>query len=195
MDRSDLLELHYIVPLSNISSICELGILSHEKAARLEHESVAMDVIQQRREAKQIPNGLRLHQYVNLYINARNMMMYKRRGDHLKLAVIRVSPAVLDLPDVVIADRNAACDYVRFQASPGGLSHIDRSAVYARSWNHADPIEKISHGQIMCAEVLVPYKVDVAYLEGVYVSCAEAQGKYMALSLPLVSVVNENVFF
>lgn len=33
---------------------------------------------QERRDRKQVPGGLRLHQYANLYFHARNPMLYAR---------------------------------------------------------------------------------------------------------------------
>ena len=49
MQRHELEELHYITPICNIPSILRHGILSHVRAARLLHQSVAMQVIQDRR--------------------------------------------------------------------------------------------------------------------------------------------------
>src|SRR5687768_12873759 len=80
LDRSRVRELHYITPISNLPSIGRLGILSHEAADRLQAASIAMPEIQDIRATKRVPNGLRLHQYANLYFDARNPMMSARRG-------------------------------------------------------------------------------------------------------------------
>jgi len=45
MERHELEELHYITPICNISSILQYGILSHSRAERVLHESVAMQEI------------------------------------------------------------------------------------------------------------------------------------------------------
>src|SRR5262245_16376391 len=74
-------ELHCIMPMANIASVLEHGILSYERAARLQHHSVAMQPVQDRRDRKQVPGGLKLHQYANLYFHARNPMLYKRKDD------------------------------------------------------------------------------------------------------------------
>ncbi len=78
MERHELTELHYITPIGNVPSILRQGILSHIRLQRVEHESVAMEEIQDRRAKVIVPGGLKLHEYVNLYICARNPMMYKR---------------------------------------------------------------------------------------------------------------------
>jgi hypothetical protein len=64
----------------------------------MHHRSVAMAQIQDRTRLIRVPGGRPLHEYANLYICARNPMMFKRRSDHGALCVLRVSTAVLDLP-------------------------------------------------------------------------------------------------
>lgn len=124
--RSDIQELHCITPIANVPSIVRRGILCHERARAVAHISVADAEVQTRRASKRVPGGLRLHEYANLYIDARNVMMYVRKDGHLDLCVLRVSTDVLDLMNVVIADRNAAADLARFAPSPTGLALIDR---------------------------------------------------------------------
>src|SRR5712691_2607983 len=51
--------------------------------------------------------------YVNLYLCARNPILYKRQSRHAELCVLRIDPRVLDLPGVVVTDGNAASAYVR----------------------------------------------------------------------------------
>jgi len=85
MDRNDLTELHYITKIRNVPSIMTKGILSHKQSKKIDHNSVAMEEIQERREKKIVPGGRPLHEYVNLYFHARNPMLYVR---HVKNHVI-----------------------------------------------------------------------------------------------------------
>lgn len=66
-----LTELHCIMPMDNVASVLLHGILSYERAARLPHHSVALQPVQDRRDKKHVPGGLKLHQYANLYFHAR----------------------------------------------------------------------------------------------------------------------------
>lgn len=59
-------EFQCIMPMENILSVMTHGILSHEQASRLAHASVAMEAIQEKRDKKHVPGGLKLHQYANL---------------------------------------------------------------------------------------------------------------------------------
>jgi len=154
-----------------------------------------MAEIQDRRAKVVVPGGRRLHEYVNLYVYARNPMLYKRQSRHTELCILRVSPDVLDFPGVVVTDGNASSQYVRFAAAPDGLSIVDRGLTFAKDWTHQNPIEYFRRKSAKCAEVLVPDCVDPASLMGVYVSCDESLARFNALGVSLVVTVNRYLFF
>ena len=53
MDRSDVKELYFISLISNIQSIIEHGILSHNQSVQLPHDdSIAMQEMQEKRKIK-----------------------------------------------------------------------------------------------------------------------------------------------
>jgi hypothetical protein len=167
MNRTDLTELHYITPVENLPLIFEHGILSHTNSKRLNVQTVALEAVQKIRAKKVVPNGRRLHDYANLYICARNPMMYKRQAK--KLTVVRVSADVLDLPGVVITDGNAASGYTAFWPSPLGLEKVSKDSVFAENWDDPNQIEKWQKARIKCAEVLVPDRIGLRFILGVYV--------------------------
>ena len=175
MQRSELHELHYITPIVNAPSIVARGILSHRAAEKLQHESVAMAEIQTLRSAKGVPGARQLHEYVNLYITARNPMMYKLQARHAQLCVLRVSPNVLDTPDAIVSSGYSASEYTRFAPAPEGLAIVDGQRVFAQYWTSSDPIEGFRRKSAKCAEVLVPNRIDPSSIIGAYVSCEEAR--------------------
>lgn len=162
-------ELHNIMPINNIQSVLKYGVLSHEQVVNLEHSDVSMADVQDRRDKVQIPGGLRLHQYANLYFDARNPMMYKRLGQANMLCVLSISRDVLDLPDVVISDQNAASNYVRFYPA-NSLNVLDFNQIYADDWRHDDRIAYWRHKSAKCAEVLVPNCIQVDFIRKAYVA-------------------------
>ena len=166
MERDELQELHYIAPVYNVRSILRHGILSHRRAEKLPHESVAMQELQDRRVSKSVPGGKRLHEYANLYICGRNPMLYKRLDQHEQICVLSVSTDVLDLRGVVVTDRNAGSDYVQFRPAPGGLSIVNQELTFADSWTSADQIDYWRRKAAKCAEILVPAKLSLALSGG-----------------------------
>ena len=168
--------------MANLPSILRNGILSHTMAQRYSPVSVADPEIQGRRATRKIPGGLRLHQYVNLYFNARNAMLYRiaPRSEEppTDLTILRVHHSVLNLPDVVITDINAAADIgPRWHTVEEVWGFLDEEEIFAEFWTGSgiDPKRK----QRMMAEVLVPYRVPPEYVTGSYVVSKE-----MMASLP-----------
>lgn len=195
MERSELTELHYITPIANLPSILRHGILSHNRAKRIEHQSVAMNEIQDRRAKVVVPGGKKLHDYVNLYVCARNPMMYKCQAQFKEICVLKISTDVVDLPGVVITDGNASGDYVRFSAAPKGLAIVDRDWTFADDWRDPDQIQYYRKKAAKCAEVLVPDQVNADYIMGAYVVCQESQETIKDLVQHLFVVINGHLFF
>jgi len=173
----------------------EHGILSHKLATKVEHVSVAMNEIQQRRAKKRVPGGRSLHDYVNLYVCARNPMLFKRKDQHADLCILRMSTNVLDLPGTVVSDRNASSDWAYFSPAPGGVKSINRDLVFAEYWTHPDKIERMRRVSIKCAEILVPDRIEPCYIVGAYVSSQIAKRKFEARDADVRVTVNPHLFF
>jgi hypothetical protein len=203
MRREELVELHYITPHTpNLSSILQYGIQSHRRAAVgrrkgiLEPASVAMQEVQDIREGVRVPGGRELHEYANLYLCARNPMMFKRQERLLELCVLRINTTVLDIEGAVITDMNAAKRICRFAPAPDGLIHVDRAMVFAEDWRHpGDPIAYDRHKAIKCAEVLIPDKVSPVYIIGAYVSCSEVATAVSRIAPDLPVTIDGPLFF
>ena len=174
MNRLDVTELHYIAPMANLRSILARGILSHRKAQRFRPQSVAEPSVQERRSTRRIPGGSRLHDYANLYWNARNAMLFAIthppvQAEPEDLIILRISPSVLDRPGVVITDINAAVGtHPRWYPVEIGLARLDRDELFAERWTGSE-----DHKQRMMAEVLVPSRVPPEYVTGAYVVSEE----------------------
>ena len=194
---SDIEELYFIAPIINVPSILKHGLLSHNMTRQLKirHVSVASQDVQARRSNKTIPGGRKLHDYANIYLNARNPMLYVLLNQQKELCVLRIDKRVLQLRNAIVSDRNAARDWAKFEPAPDGLEMIDKEEVFAVSWNHADHFEKDRLKGVMCAEVLVPDKVEPRYIIGAYVSSQEAYDTLKDLCPDLDVRINRTLFF
>jgi len=188
-------ELHNIMPIANIPLVLRHGILSHEEAAKQPHASVALSEIQERRDIKRVPGGLKLHQYANLYFCARNPMMYRRKNEAATLCVLRIDRCVLTLPNVVLSDQNAASDYVRFLKSPEGLRELNYDLIFATYWTSEDPFDYWRRKSIKCAEVLVPHRVPADLIVGAYVLNVTAEVNLREAGFDRPITCNANLFF
>src|SRR5258706_2448 len=188
-------EFHCIMPIGNVPSVMKHGILSYERAAKLQHHSVAMQAIQDRRDQKQVPGGLRLHQYANLYFHARNPMLYKRQDEVRELCVLRVSTRVCEIQGAVLTDCNASSDYVRF-LHPSQWKLLDFDDIYSMDWRHpGDPAAYYRHRSRKCAEVLVPHKVEARFMTGAYVVDRAATERLTGVGFALPIATEPVLFF
>lgn len=197
MHREELEELHYITPIANLGSIMKHGILSNTLAAKLspQPESIAMPEVQERRKHV-IPGGRRrLHDYVNLYFNARNPMLYSRLSDHTRICILRITPQILDVEGTIVTDRNAASGQAKFRPAPEGLSIVDHDRVFADWWNHDDPIDKLRHKAEMCAEVLVLNRIAPNHILGAYTSGPESSQAVQTHDPQFPVTINKHRFF
>jgi len=195
VNRSELKELHYITPIANVPSILKHGILSKNRAKPFRPASIAMQEIQDARDRKSVPGGLALHDYANLYFCARNPMMYKRQAQHLEICVLRLSTDVLDLPNVVIADGNAASQYTAFWPSPSGLSKVNSEWVFAEYWTDPNQITRWRKAAAKCAEVLIPHRVRADSITGAYVSTERSRATLGDQGFTRAIAVDAHLFF
>ena len=190
-----LAEFQNITPLVNIPSILQNGILSHAEASKLPHRSVALQEVQDKRDKVQIPGGLILHEYANVYFHARNPMTSLRRNEAQSLCVLRVSAAILKISGAVITDQNAVSKYVKFSA-PDRLKFMNLDYLFAANWKHPDnQIEEWRHSSAKCAEALIPHRIPADYLLGAYVVNATVRTKLEELGFALPIDVSEDLFF
>lgn len=108
MNCSDIIELYYITHINNVPSIMKRGILSRNKARRdsIDSHDISMESVQGRRSNKKIPGTKKvLHDYANLYFDAHNPMLSKRRSKNNEICVLRVNKSILDLEGIIVTDK------------------------------------------------------------------------------------------
>jgi hypothetical protein len=202
MNRSDIRELYFITPIENIPSIFQHGIMSHNKikASKLSHKSVAHGDVQKRRDDKVIPGGkCKLHDYVNLYFNPRNSMMYSRKDLHEELCVLSINADVLTQQGIIVSDGNASSNYARFFDTAEGIKSLDKDSVFTENWWDPNHYEMCRKRSAACAEALVPDQLSPDRIIGIYVSGEDARAKVKSI-IPSIHVdipiiVNGKMFF
>ena len=175
-------ELFYITHIENIPSIMKNGIMCYERAKNLKHKSIALEEVQERRDRKRIPNGRLLHEYVNLYFNPRNPMMYKRRAYYKEICVLSVNPIILEYEGVVVSDMNAARELCKFLEPKVALTTLDFNEIYRLRGS-------------LCAEVLIPDKVPYEYIQCAYVAKDELKNIFKEYGFDKPVQVKPYIFF
>ena len=187
--------LYNIMPIDNIPSVMDKGILCHRESDKLNHKSIAMQEVQDRREGKNVQGGRPLHDYANLYFDPRNPMMYKKKSLASDLCILRISLEVLDMRDVVVSDQNAASNYARFYNPLEGISNLDFRTILCKDWTSADQVLEWQQKSKKCAEVLVPICVPYNLVSGAYVVDERAREKVESAGFDKKIIVCGELFF
>lgn len=185
--------LYNIMPIENIPSVLMNGILSNNLAKSIYHKSVAMNVIQDKRSKVKIPNGLELHDYANLYFDARNPMLFKRKSEDI--VVLKIDLSVLDLPDVIVSDQNASSEYARFYEPIEAINKLPYGLIYAKDWTDADVFQYFRKKSTKCSEVLVPNKIDPDYIIAAAVKNEKDMERLISLGFIKRIYIQPDLFF
>ena len=187
--------VYNITAIENITSIIKNGVLCYNAVRKLPHSSIAIRTVQDRRDRVMIPNGLHLHRYANLYFDYNNPMLYKRKDIAEQICILAVDASIMDDPDCIFSDRNAATDLVKFYPASRGVNEIDFEKVFAQYWTHDNYYEYLNHKAIKCAEILVPNDIPYDYIAGAYVVCHSAKKALVEAGFDKQIFVRPKVFY
>lgn len=194
-EKTQRKSVYNIQPIGNIPSVICHGLLSYNRVAKIDHESIAMPDVQRKRNNIQIPHGGPLHAYANAYFDPRNPMMYRKHDIAQSLCVLAISSKVLDLPGTIISDGNAASPFSRFYTPIDGVNQLDFVRIYDEWWISEDPCEQLRRKRIKCAEILVPNRIDYGYIVGAIVVSEQAQRELKSKGFDKKIAVRPKVFF
>jgi len=167
-----LRNFYYITHVENLPSILQNGILCHRK---VEEEKVLYTPIYDReivenRKNIQLKDGKNLWDFVNLYFQPRNAMLYRImyfsgvKGEDV--CIIGVTNSILNRGDIFITDGNAASYNTQFYSGKDidkNLKKI-REMIDKEWWANEDGSKR----QLM-AECLVPERVLPDQISEIYV--------------------------
>jgi hypothetical protein len=197
----DINQLHYISHIENIPSILKLGILSHgiidkQKIKflsffkKVKFTPIYDEEIILIRKNRKTPDNKSLWEYVNLYFQPRNPMLYRVVCEQSaeNIAVLGVDFDVIKLADAFVTDGNAASisSYIVPAKEHKEVINPLKKVLNGEWWTDDDQID--SKRKIM-AECLVPEKIEPGYIKAIYVaddSIAAEVKKKIFIKIPVI---------
>lgn len=126
--------LYNINSLNNLKSILEHGILSKNELIRrnISYQDLSNHSVQDKRDCKYVLNRRTLHDYANLYFDARNPMLFNLVSNRNinELCVLCVDKRVLDIPGTVVTDMNAAALLAVFENPEKALDRLNYDLIF-----------------------------------------------------------------
>lgn len=166
--------LYHFTHVDNMPSIREHGLLSHNAAhqAGLVTEDISDPDVQELRGDKSVFDRP-LHDYVPLYFNPKNPMLYRRRARRDDLVILFLDRELLVQDGVAFSDGNAASGPTNFFNDVSLLDSLDWECIRAEYWN-----EYQDGTRIRCAEVLVPDVIPFTKIRHICVRTSSTRARF-----------------
>jgi len=184
--------LYHMTHISNLVSILESGLLSHNLAHSKYHlrDISDQDVNARRIEIEPIYKRS-MHDYVPTYFAAKNPMSYKRREISDDLVILKINPALLLQAGTLFTDGNAASSYTHFYREIEDLKQLNWDCLHCDYWpDYPDG------RRIRCAEMLIPDRIEMSDITAIAVNRKKSLKKIEQIAMPFVPVsVQKELFF
>lgn len=162
--------LYYMMPLKNFQTVRKHGLVSRSTAMAqgVNIQDYSDPEVQSRRANRRDTVFERfLHDYVPLYLNPRNPMLYRLRDRAADLVVLGLTPSLLDYHDQhCFTDGNAASELTLFAKDPSVvLPSLD--ALKAVYWNDMPDGKRRRCAEVLVAPSIAPGFIEVAICSNV----------------------------
>ena len=182
---------YHMTHKNNLAGILQHGILSHSDVLTRD-DVLATDIsdagVQRRRDREESVNHRAIHDYVPLYINPKNPMLFARRSLQREIIILKISPWVLQDGQHVFSDGNAASHDTRF-SSDSNIVADSLTALNAEYWANCTDGKRRR-----CAELLVYPKVQPAHILSAICS-NNALAEEIAMGSNIQVEVDPSLFF
>ncbi len=185
-----LRSLWHITHRENIPNILRFGLLSHYDAhvRKLNCRDISDCEAQKLRLRKEPFYNRSIQDYVPLYLNPKNPMLYVRKHIQHNLCIIEVSLSIFLECDYLITDGNASSLSTKFFDSLESLDKIPWDVINSENWsNYEDGKRK------RCAEVLIYPKVELYHI--IKVHCCTKNTLEFLLHHKCNAEISTNLYF
>ena len=157
--------LYYMMPLENFQTVRKHGLVSRNAAIEqgLRVQDYSDREVQSRRASRQESIFQRsLHDYVPLYLNPRNPMLFRLRDQAADLVVLGLTPKLLDYHSQhCFSDGNAASEQTLFAKDPS-IILPSLPALKAAYWNDVPEGKRRRCAEVLVAPSIAPGFIEVA---------------------------------
>ena len=160
--------LFHMTHFDNVERILQHGLLAHNLATG--YRDISNTAVNDRRAGILSPAGRPLHDYVPMYFNPRNAMLFEKQTEFAgRIAVLELSPDLGHAKGAVFSEGNAASGESRLTDRLDDLRLFDWDRINATSWR--DGKEKnLTVRRLMMSECLVPDRVGASSVLALHVA-------------------------
>ena len=157
--------LYHMTEVSNLENIFKHGLLSHNEAHSkgLNQTDIALPEVNQLRAGKTPIYGISLHEFVPMYFNPRNPMLFLRKDLENRIVIIAIDRRAIYQDKSMFSDGNAANKPTRFYNDLSDLDKLNWTCIQDDYWpNYQDG------KRVKCAETLTHPKITIKHIQKIY---------------------------
>ena len=191
INQYSLMELYHITHVNNLRSIVENGLLSHSVAHNqgLVTEDISLNDVNKRRDKLEPYNQKSLHDYVPLYINPKNPMLFLRKILSDDLIIIAVSSDTMLYDTCLFTDGNAASRSTSIYKDLTNLRKLDWDCIKGEYWdNFQDGKRK------KCSEVLILDRIPIDRINRIITNNQDMEIQVQSIC-QLKTVIDQSYYF
>lgn len=165
LDQYGIKYLFHMTHKSNIANIFNNGLLSHNNAYnnKLNQTDIADSQVNSRRTRREPVFGMSIHDYVPLYFNPKNPMLFKRREMQDEIVILALDRNLIYQSTSLFTDGNAASKDTKFFNELKNLNQLNWQCLNNEFWNDYPDGKRIK-----CAEVLVYSKIEYESIRKIF---------------------------
>lgn len=194
LNKYQILYLYHMTHWSNLENILKNGLFSRNQAQKgFLNIDIADKAVNIRRDRQEPIYNKSLHDYVPLYFNPKNPMLFKRKNMQNEIVILAIDRNVLLQANAIFTNGNAAAKITHFYREIDNLSQLYWKCIHAEHWN-----DFTDGKRIRCAEVLVYSRIDISAIKKIICNNFELQqivSSQIEKYKNLIAEVNKNLYF
>lgn len=169
------IRLYHMTHITNLQSILADGLYSNKSAPS--YVDISNKEVNSRRGRRDPIHNASIHEYVPMYFNPRNAMLYEKEREHGEdIVILEIEQVAMLSAYTIFSEKNAASATCRFSYSLEDLAKFDWMRINRKSWLE-DGISNIDVKQFMMSECLVYGYINKLSIKSIHTSTAETHDK------------------
>ena len=188
-------QLYHMTHISNLKGIFKNGLMSHNQVER--YVDISNYNVNNRRDRKDNPHKISLHQYVPLYFNPRNAMLYTCQKQYREdIVILGIDNRVISNDYTLFSEGNAARKDSKITTNKLDLISFKWPKINSLVWSDENNIVNEELKSLMMSECLIFNWLHPKYISKIICSNEHVRTFLLQQSLYNVDIeVNKNLFF
>ena len=154
--------LFHMTHINNLKNILANGLYSHSQMT--DYFDISNQDVNVRRARQESFHKLKLHDYVPLYFNPRNAMLYQRQKDFSsELVILEINKKIILNDYTLFSKGNAARSDCKIEASLLKVKDFPWDSIYANTWSNNGEVNE-AQKTIMMSECLIRDHIPPEYI-------------------------------